>query len=371
MENKRIREILERSFIGTFIKDEGITDVDFNGTELWVQHNQKGAYRAEIQPKLQEVQRLAKQIADVQKKELTNSEPILDTEIGYLRVNVVHDAVSPDGMSFSIRVSRPRLAIRGLSEMTTNKREEIEDLFKVLVRAGSNIIISGKTGAGKTELQKLLVGFIPYDQKIVLIEDTRDSHIKTLYPEKNIISWQTLLSDDRDKKVTIQDLVKAGLRNNPDWIIVSETRGSEASDMLDSAKTDHSIITTVHAKGAMNIPSRLIPMVRQSSAYQTMSEQLIGKEIAELLRFGIHLELDMQDEVIVRKIIEIVEYTDFTKKGVVGNYLFREKKEYDEVNKEYVTKEVFGKLSDQTLSELKNKRLFHLLPDVFIFGETS
>ncbi|MGE6600157.1 ATPase, T2SS/T4P/T4SS family [Lysinibacillus fusiformis] len=62
------------------------------------------------------------------------------------------------------------------------------------------------------------------------------------------------------------DEVKATLCSNTDWPIIAETRGEVAADVLDSAKTDHSIITTVHAKGAMNILSRLIPMFTQEGA---------------------------------------------------------------------------------------------------------
>src|SRR5690606_4660651 len=137
-------------------------------------------------------------------------------------------------------------------------------------KAESNIIIAGRTGSGKTETQKMLVGSIENDKVIALIEDTRDSHIKTLYPDKFIYSWQTLLSEEREKKITMSELVKASLRSNPDWIIISETRGAEAADILDSVKTDHAIITTIHAKGAMNIPARLVPMVRQAPAYSIM-----------------------------------------------------------------------------------------------------
>src|SRR5690625_2003878 len=272
MEDKRIKQILEESFLQEYLRDKGITDIRWNGTDLRLQHNEKGYFRAENQPSINQVKRITKQISDIQKREFTNSNPILDTEVGYLRVNAMHEAASPDGMSLAIRVSRPKIAVRSINELTATKNADIEQLLKVLVQAGSNIIISGRTGTGKTELQKYLVGFIGDDVPIVLAEDTRDSHIKKLYPKKDIMSWQTLLSDDRDKKIAMQDLNKAGLRNNPDWFIISETRGEEASNMLYSAKTDHSIITTVHAKVAMNIPSRLITMIRQASAYQSMDE---------------------------------------------------------------------------------------------------
>lgn len=362
---QEVLQILEDSFLGEILKDEGITDIRFDGTKLTLQHNQKGYIRADFTPSREEIKRLVRRIADTQNKEFTHSQPILETEIGYLRVCAVHEAASPDGISLAIRVSRPRLALSSIKEMTSKKNEDIEKLLKVLVQAGNNIVISGKTGAGKTELQKLLVGYIPDDQPIVLIEDTRDSHIKALYPEKDIMSWQTLLSEDRDKKITIQDLVKTSLRTNPIWTIVSETRGAEAADMLDSAKTDHSIITTIHAKGAMNIPSRFIPIIRQSPSYSDMSEMLIGREVTELLRFGIHLGVEMEQGKVVRRIKEIVEFTGFGESGAEGVYLYKENREYDEEKNVYYIKEIMNPLTEKTITDLKNKKLYHLLPDIF------
>ena len=140
----------------------------------------------------------------------------------------------------------------------TGDYEPLEQLFKVLMLAESNLIICGRTGSGKTEFQKLLVGYTAEDANIVLIEDTRDSHIK------HYILKRILQVGKRYGVFEMSDGVKAALRNNPDWTIIAETRGAVSADVLDSAKTDHAIITTLHAKGAMNIPSRLIPMIRQS-----------------------------------------------------------------------------------------------------------
>lgn len=380
-QNERVEAIINQSFLGKYLKDDGITDIRFNGTTLWLQHNQKPYQMAKEQPTLEDVKRLTKQISDAQRKNITNSDPILDTEIGFLRVNAVHEAVSPDGMTFAIRVSRPNLAIHHIEDMlptiqSDEINEEVEDalfmerfnnpvesLLKVLMQAGSNLMISGITGTGKTELQKLLIGFIPDNKKINLLEDTRDSHIKTLYPDKDIMSWQTLMSEDRQKKITMQDLIRASLRNNPDWVIVAETRGEESADMLDGAKTGHSVITTVHAKEAMLIPSRFIPMIKQSPAYQTIDEVIIGKEITDLFRFGMQLEMDYIGGKVIRRIKEIVEYTNYTLEGVEGNVLYRQNIVSE--NDAYVTKEQLGTLSSRSLSMLQDKRLYHLLPDVF------
>lgn len=364
--HERVEEILRNSVISKYMEDKGITDINFDGVKLRLQHNQRGAIIVENAIDAQQVKRLAKQMADLQRRAFTNSQPILDTEFGYIRVNAIHETVSPDGVSMSLRISRPRLAATSVSELTHGKDTQIEELLNVLIKAESNIVIAGRTGSGKTEFQKMLVGLIDDSKVIGLIEDTRDSHIKALYPNKFIYSWQTLLSEDREKKVTISDLVKAMLRSNPDWVIISETRGVEAADILDSVKTDHSIITTIHARGAANIPSRLIPMIRQAPAYSIMSDVAVGREIVEFLRFGIYMQYEFENGKIVRRIKEIMEYTDYSERGLTGTYLYRRLKEYNKETGQYEVKEEFNPLSEQTLRVIRDKELIHLLPERFM-----
>lgn len=356
---EQIEMLLNDSFLKPFLDDENITDISYNGHTMYVQDNQKGRYKTDFQPTHDEVLQLGKKIADIQGKEFTNSRPILDTEIAFFRVNFIHSSVSPSGCTFAIRVSKPRLAIR---DMTQLANEDIIKLLEVLIKAESNIIVSGRTGSGKTELQKMLVGFIPNSKKITLIEDTMDSHIKALYPEKDINSWRTLTDETRAEKIDYTDLIKAGLRNNPDWLIVAETRGSEAYSMVESALTDHSIITTIHAKGAGSIPSRLLSMIGQK---YPVNEVLFGKDIVETLRFGIYLALEEKEEGIERYIREIVEFTDFTEKGVEYIELYKREKEYNPLTRGYEEKFVMNPLSDETLTDLENKGLYHLVPESF------
>lgn len=359
-QEKEIEELLRNSFLKPFLLDEHITDISYNGTALWVQSNKIGRYKPKEQPTHDEVYRLGKQIADIQGKEFTTSSPILDTDLSYLRVNFVHHSASPSGCTFAIRVSKPRLVTTKLSSFAN---EDVAKLLEVLVKAEKNIIISGRTGAGKTELQKLLVNFIEPHKKITLMEDTMDSHIKELYPEKDINSWRTLTEDSREKKITFHDLIKAGLRNNPDWMIVAETRGSESYSVLESALTDHAIITTLHATGAGAIPSRLISMIGQS--YQ-VNELLLGQDIVNTFRFGIYLTAEFTKQGIERYIREIVEFTDFTEKGAEYTPIYQVEMEYDEKTDEYKKVLTTNPLSVKTAIELRNKKLIHLVPKVFL-----
>lgn len=241
----RIEQLLKDSFLSIFLDSETITDISFNGTSLWIKDNLKGTYRPNEQPTADQVFTLGRKIADEMGKEFANNEPILDTELSYLRVDFVHQEVSPSGCTFSIRISRPQLQIKDLSDLAN---DDVAKLLDTFMKGEMNIIVAGRTGTGKTELQKTLVGSIPDNKYITLIEDTMDSHIKEIYPQKNINSWRTLMSDTREKKIDHNTLIKAGLRNDPDWLIIAETRGSEAYNMVEAALTDHSIITTLHAK---------------------------------------------------------------------------------------------------------------------------
>lgn len=356
---EQITKFIHDSFLKQFLINENITDISFNGTDLRVQDNFKGRYKSEYQPTKDEVFQLGKRIADIQGKEFTNSSPILDTELDYLRVNFVHDAISPSGTTFAIRVSRPILAMTDISEVAN---KDVEKLLELLIKAETNMVIAGKTGSGKTELQKLLVGYIPDDQKITLIEDTMDSHIKELYPNKDINSWRTLTEETRENKIDYIDLNKAALRNNPDWIIIAETRSSEAYSVVDSALTDHNIITTLHCKGAAAIISRFLRMIGRK--YQ-INELLYGQDIVTAFPIGIYMEMIETEKGIVRRIKEIVEFTDFTEKGANYITLYRLNKSFNETNGEYVNEVITNSLSNKTLEELKYKGLYHLVPNTF------
>lgn len=363
---QEIEELLWNSFLRPYLEDETITDISFNGTTLWVQSNKIGRYVPDKQPTHDIVYRLGKRIADIQGKEFTTNNTILDTDLHQLRVNFVHEEVSPSGCTFAIRVSKPRLVTSNLADFAN---QNVADLFSALIKAESNIIISGRTGAGKTELQKLLVGFIENHKKITLMEDTMDSHIKELYPEKDINSWRTLTEDTRDKKVTFHDLNKAGLRNNPDWMIIAETRGGiEAYSMLESALTDHAIITTIHAKGAGAIPNRLISMIGQS--YQ-VNELLLGQDIVNTFKFGVYLSTEFKEGGIKRFISEIVEYTGFSEKGVEYTQIYKVGKEYNKETNEYKKVFITNPLSEGTVNDLRNKEVIHLIPDIFLPKEVS
>lgn len=358
---QRVEKILAESFLKSYLEDNDITDMKWNGSFLVIENRVTGRYRPKKQPTQEEVKSLIKQIADIQGDEFTESNPILDTAFGNLRVNAIHP-VCANGGTFAIRVSKPHLAIPDLSGLVN---KEVAVLLELLMKARGNVTISGATGTGKTELQKLLVGFMNDDDAIFLIEDTPDSHLKELYPHKDISSLVTLTGDDREKKIDIWDLNKAGLRNNPDWILISETRGVEAAGVLDSVKTSHSIITTLHAKSAAAIPSRYIPMMKQAPSYAKSDDLTIARDIVELLPYGIQMSKENVNGSVVREIKEFVEFLEYNEKGLVYRYIYQKENEWNPELEKYETIEKIQPISERTIKLLRDAKLYHLLPDVF------
>lgn len=202
-----------------------------------------------------------------------------------------------------------------------------------------------------------------------------DSHLKRLYPEKDINSWRTRTQKERkETKVHFSDLIKAGLRNNPDWLIISETRGAEANDMLNAALTDHSVITTIHASGAPMIPSRLISMIGE--AKDNFNEILLGNNITSVLKFGMHMTYEERGGQVRRFIRELVEYTGYDNDGVKYNYIYRVRNEFkffdepkiingNEVEGEYVTILEKNPISLEMYNRLEYLKFAQLVPNMF------
>lgn len=282
------------------IADEKITDIGFNGTRLFIDSSDgKREYNHDVTE--EEVKVVIERFAQGVDREFSPKHPILDAQLNNVRINAVHEVIARQGTTMSMRMARPRRVLNE-SNFHLMAPMEVHDLLKGFVEAGSNIIISGEVGTGKTELQKLLVGFIPNQKKTIMIEDVLETHLKTLYPEKDILSWLVTAN------ASYSDLIKAGLRNNPDYLIVSEIRGNEASDFYDGVLSSHSGITSIHAMGVRAIEDRFINMIKKTDP--TLDVPSYRHDIYRYFNLAIHIEKTVVNDKVRRYISEVAEYTE-------------------------------------------------------------
>ncbi len=297
--NYVMQELVGIGVIEEIIKDPDVTDISYNGTDLIVNTNNSGKYVYEKNFSEDKIIKVIQKIANVVDKEFTQKNPILDAQLKSLRLNAVHKLSSPYGTTMALRVARPRLAL------TKNNFENFAplymyDFFESAIKARANILIAGEVGTGKTEFQKLLMSFVPFDQKIVWIEDVREGHIKELFPEKDVHSWLT------NEITSILDLTKAGLRNNSAWISVAEIRGLEAFELLNAVLSGHNIVTTLHSVNARAIPKRFSHMVKMG--YDSVDEKDLINDIKTYIQFGVHIKKTTINGKVKRYLSEVVEY---------------------------------------------------------------
>jgi type IV secretion system protein VirB11 len=133
-----------------------------------------------------------------------------------------------------------------------------------------NILVAGGTSSGKTTLANALLAEIArLDERIVLIEDTRE--LQSAAPD-------TVALRTRPGVVSMADLVRSTLRLRPDRIVVGEVRGPEALDMLKAWNTGHpGGIATVHANSARAALYRLEQLVQE--AVVAVPRRLIAEAI--------------------------------------------------------------------------------------------
>ncbi|MGG0888910.1 ATPase, T2SS/T4P/T4SS family [Cytobacillus horneckiae] len=328
-----LSEIVGLGVIEDIIKKETlVTDISFNGTELLVNtNNEKYRYGEEISENY--IEKLIQKFANAVGKEFTPKNPILDASLNNLRLNAVHKSLSPYGTTMALRVTKP---VQMLNEgnFTGFAPRYMMNFFEAAIKSHCNIIISGETGTGKTELQKLVIKDVSFNDKIINIEDTPDNYIKLLYPDKDIHSWVTTPS------IRITDLIKAGLRNNPVWMMVSETRGEEAYEMLQAVLSGHKIVTTVHSVDARAIPKRFVNMMKIG---YSIDENSVLEDIYNYFQLGVHIEKTTIDGMVVRYLSEVVEF----RPNKTATTVFKQIKEGNRISP------VPGTMSEEFIQNLK------------------
>jgi pilus assembly protein CpaF len=298
--------LLMNSPIGEHFGDS-VTDIAYNGNDFFAQDNITGRQKLDLKMTQAQVFDLIKQIANLTGKNFSYTSPVLEVSFGKFRLSAMHSSIAKSNqentITFSLRYLSPRLLIKNADNEFAPS--EIFRLLKHLIDTNRSIVICGVTGCGKTEFQKYLVSLISKNSKIIMIEDTYETFVKELFPHLDISVW--LSEEDNIKKLTISQLIKFALRNNPDWMIVAEVRGNEAIDLIESLSTGHPCITTIHAEHASECLNRLMLLASKSL---TMDQMSVQKSLVTGLSIAVKLNKIYSPERgrYIRYIQEIVEY---------------------------------------------------------------
>lgn len=264
--------------------NEQVSEISFNGSELYINYVNIGRSKInDLKFSNEDAYNLVKHLADINGKTFNNMNPILDLSFGQFRLNAIHDSVG-NSNNIGVNTFIIRQIYRGVRISPKDGLDHrVKNLFHRIIKAKQSIIISGVTGSGKTEMQKFIVSIIPNNQRIIMIEDTYETHIKDLANHLDVNTW---LVNQLDQRQQINELIRAGLRNNPDWLMLAESRGSETNELLLTATSGIPVITTLHAQSALSAIDRMIHLMGSTNKFNNSYLEL---EIASHIHFYVHM----------------------------------------------------------------------------------
>lgn len=243
-----------------YIKDDTITDITLNcdGRELWVTSLDKGKYRVENHGCDRDfVINFTHRVSNKESKQFNKMEPLLEAETDRLRISCLYDTAAVSGISVCIRKSLPFMRIdakKALEEKYFTR--PILNLLVNCVRARMNFVFCGEPGVGKTECAKFFSQFIKDEDRVITIEDNLELHYREINPGKDCVE----LKVDYDV-FDYSKAIKACLRQNPEWIMLSEARGPEVKYLLECWSTGVCGFTTLHTDDVRKIPDRIQNML--------------------------------------------------------------------------------------------------------------
>lgn len=340
----KIEESLFKELYPLILNDD-ITDIKWNGRQLWVNDLKKGRYPLkEIVLTEDFLNILTTKIANSVNENFNRSKPHLSAETEELRFHAVHRSVVGNTV-LSIRKTPSVCRIVNKEVISSDYMDSfLLKLLPALIRAHCSTIIIGDVGSGKTELEKWLAQFIPNHEATVTVEDTLEMKLPILYPEKDI--YPVKITSDYSSEQAIRD----ALRQLTKWLLIAESRGREILTVVEGASTGCKAITTIHCDDVMAIPDRVVQM-----AGNTVDAELFENDVYTFFDVGVHISAKITNDGIKRKIDQLCFFDRTDKKNKI--YKLYDYGSYDFQIPEKIMKRFVRNKETEIIHEIKENAL--------------
>jgi flagellar protein FlaI len=272
-----IRDFLGYGKIDPFMKDPLIEDISADGVNvpIYVWHRDYESLPTNILFKnSEELNSFIVRLAYMARKNISLAMPILDASLpDGSRIQMTYgNEVTRRGSTFTIRRFRvDPLTISDLISLGTLS-SEMAAYFWYAIENRASVLVAGGVASGKTTILNCFSMFIKPGLKLVSVEDTAELNL----PHENWIPSVARTgfgdSENRAGSITLFDLLRAAVRQRPDYLLVGEVRGKEAYTLFQAMATGHLGMGTIHGESAssvihrlesepMNIPKPLLTMI--------------------------------------------------------------------------------------------------------------
>ena len=325
--SKEIEEVMKyyiyRDFLGLeriepLLHDPNLEDISCDGVgiPIYVYHKDPrfGSMRTNVKfDSREELDGFVMRLAERCGKTISLASPLLDGTLpdGSRVQATLGSDIARRGSNFTIRkfTEKPLTPVDllqyGTCDLTTMA------YLWMAVEYGRSILISGGAASGKTTLLNVLSMFIKPQLKVVSIEDTAE--LRLAHPHWVPHVARVPIAAER-REVDLFELLRASLRQRPDYVILGEVRGKEAYVLFQQMALGHGALATIHAENFARLVDRLTspPISLPASLLQSLDVVVFISRVRKRERYVRR----------VSEVIEIVGY-DRERKHPITNEVIR------------------------------------------------
>ena len=350
------KDFLGDGLIDAIMHDKYIEDISCDGvnTPIFAFHSSYESMKTTLMyHNAEELDSFVTKLAQRAGKYISIAEPILDATMGDgSRIQMtLGQEVTAHGSTFTIRKFKDEpITPTDLIEWHTFAPLSLAYIW-LAVENGKSAIFAGGTASGKTTSLNAISLFIPPMAKIVSLEDTREVKL----PHPNWIPSVTRDSFDTAGRgeINMYELLRAAMRQRPEYIIVGEVRGKECQTLFQAMSTGHVTYSTIHADSVASVVHRI-----ENPPMDVPRNMLSALDIV-----CIQVQARMGGKRIRRnkQIVEILDIDPRTNE-LITNEVFRWKSATDEIaysGKSYILEEIMearGWNENRMREELKRRQ---------------
>ena len=350
------KDFLGDGLIDAIMHDKYIEDISCDGvnTPIFAFHASYESMKTTLMyHNAEELDSFVTKLAQRAGKYISIAEPILDATMGdgsRIQMTLGHE-VTAHGSTFTIRKFKDEpITPTDLIEWHTYAPLSLAYIW-LAVENGKSAIFAGGTASGKTTSLNAISLFIPPMAKIVSLEDTREVKL----PHPNWIPSVTRDSFDAAGRgeINMYELLRAAMRQRPEYIIVGEVRGRESQTLFQAMSTGHVTYSTIHADSVSSVVHRIenppmdVPR-NMLSALDFVCVQVQARVGGKRIRRN-------------KQIVEILDIDPRTNE-LITNEVFKWRSATDEINysgKSYILEEIMearGWNESRMREELKRRQ---------------
>lgn len=323
------------------LDDDTIENIDINGCdEVWISRAgedfaEPGEPVADSDAELIELVQSLASYSGLSSRPFDTANPELDLQL-------------PDGSRLSAVMAvahRPTVSIRrhrfqkvtladlvGMGTLT----EEGADFLRAIVTARLNVVISGGTNGGKTTLLRAAAAEIDPRERLITIEKAFELALRDdVDRHPNCVALESRPANAEGAGgVSMAQLVRRTLRQNPDRVIVGEVLGDEIVPMLNAmSQGNDGSLSTIHADSARETFARISSYAQQAEG---LPRSVVHEMIAGAIDFVVFISRDRHGgRRRVRSILEVNGYDDQV--GVSSSEVFTTNADGDAVRNRQVS----------------------------------